>query len=85
MGIYNQAKNIASVAILCSIAGGLIYSFIFLLFKRFILSFFGTDDNTFASTSAYIRWVVTLGAAPSIVGSVLSQIIRSEGASRQAG
>ena len=63
---------------------GLLFSIVCTVFLTPLLGLLGADASTAPVTARYMRWTVCIGAAPSIVGVVMSQMVRSEGAALHA-
>ena len=82
---YDTVKKCSSFCFYCAAASGLIISIVVTLFKSGFLSLLGADEQTAAATAEYLMWTVSFGAAPAILNVVLSNMIRSEGASMNAG
>ncbi len=54
------------------------------VFKEPLLGILGATEETELATSAYMFWTVTLGAVPSILNVLLSNMVRAEGAAFHA-
>lgn len=81
---YDAVKKTAAFGFYCALFFAAIYSLCSFILRDQILNIIGSDVSTDASTGAYIFWTVGIGAAPSILNVVLSNMIRSEGESMHA-
>lgn len=80
-----HAKQVSVFAVYGSIAITLVYSGIILLFQKTLLPFVGVNQESFPFVSKYLLWVVVIGGVPTVLSGVMSQLIRSEGKSKEAG
>lgn len=80
----NFACKISAFGFYCSLAFGLLFSLLCLLFQEPLLNLLGIDSSTRTATYSYLYWTVLWGAAPSILNVVLAYIVRSEGTSLHA-
>lgn len=69
--------------LLSAIALGIIMSIVVLVGMDPILKLLGTDESTYAYTKQYVFWIA-LGATFSIFSGAFSNVIRIEGASKDA-
>lgn len=80
---YNEAKKTSSFCFYGSILIGIISMFLFLIFINGILKISGASANTYSFSKDYLR-IIALGAPFICCQQAMGQIIRSEGASREA-
>lgn len=84
-GDLEQARNAAAFGFWGALLGGLLYSLACTVFRTPLLGVLGADATTVQATTQYMYWVVTWGAAPTILNVVQGQLVRSEGCSVHAG
>lgn len=78
------AQAVSAICFWCSIAVGLCFSLLFLLFARPILTLCGASENTFSFAYAYAEWVIVYGGVFSVLNTLLANLIRAEGSAAQA-
>ncbi len=78
-----KVKETSSFCFYACIAMGFLAMFLFLVFMDPILSVIGTSANTYDFTRTYLV-IIAFGAPFVCLQSALGQIVRSEGASKQA-
>ena len=76
---YETARRTSAFGLYCSLACGLLFSFLYLIFQQPLLSLLGADVSTMDATISYMRWTVAFGAAPSIFNVVAAYLVRAEG------
>ena len=76
---YETARRTSAFGLYCSLACGLLFSFLYLIFQQPLLSLLGADASTLDATISYMRWTVAFGAAPSIFNVVAAYLVRAEG------
>lgn len=81
---YDTVRRTAAYGFYGALIFSLLYSVACTVFRPQLLGLLGADADTARSTSQYLFWTVTLGAAPSILNLVLGNLIRSEGESLHA-
>lgn len=81
---YDTVYRSSAFGFYCSVFCGLMFSLLYTLFSRPLLSVLGASSETFAATAQYLKWTVTFGAAPAILNVVMAYLIRSEGSSLHA-
>lgn len=79
------AKKVSAFCFWVSLFIGLLVSANFLLFPKGILSLLGATTHTLSYTQKYTFWVITIGAAPSLLSMVMSHFVRADGAPKFAG
>lgn len=82
-GEKEKAKKVSAFICYAAIALGIIMSIAVLVGMEPILKLLGTDESTYAYTKQYVFWIA-LGAVFSIFSGAFSNVIRSEGASKDA-
>lgn len=82
---YGKVKQTSAFAVYGSLAVALVFSVSILAFQKPFLSLIGTTEALCKPVSEYIFWVVILGSIPSVFNSVTANLIRAEGASKEAG
>ncbi|MEA4927500.1 MAG: MATE family efflux transporter [Candidatus Limiplasma sp.] len=80
-----KAKYVTSFCIWGALITGAIYGLLFTLFKPALLPFLGAKADTFDFAYQYIFWTTTIGGIPTIMNALLAHLVRTEGASKQAG
>lgn len=83
-GNTEQARNASAFGFWGAVFGGLLYSLVCTVFQAPLLDLLGADASTRQATMEYMYWVVTWGAAPTILNVVQGQLVRSEGAAVHA-
>ena len=81
---YETVKKSAAVSFYCALLFGVVFSVLYTAFRSPLLTVLGADSDTLESTSRYLMWTTTCGAAPAILNVVMGQIVRSEGDSLHA-
>ena len=81
---FDTVARSSSFGFYCSILCGLLFSLLYTVFSRPLLTLLGADTATAAATAEYLKWTVTFGAAPAILNVVMAYMVRSEGASLHA-
>lgn len=82
---YDTVRQSSAFGFYCSALCGLLFAVVYLLAKKPLLALLGTDTQTYAATSAYLKWTVAFGALPAILNVVMAYLVRSEGATLHAG
>ncbi len=87
MGQKNPAAARKSAAF--SIWGGamtsVLYGLVILLFRDRLLPLMGTNEATYPLVYQYILWTTVIGAVPTVMNTLLSHLVRTEGRARSAG
>ena len=78
------AKEIASISFWLGLLSALCFSLFFLLFAQPILTLCGATEATYSFCLRYARWVVVFGGIPTIMNTLLANLVRSEGAAASA-
>lgn len=80
----DRARQIASVSFWGGLASGVLFSLLFLLLERPILTLCGAREETFAVVMAYAKWVVVIGGPWTVLNTLLANLVRAEGSARRA-
>ncbi|MCI8554595.1 MAG: MATE family efflux transporter [Clostridiales bacterium] len=81
---YDTVRNSSAFGFLSSLLCGVLFSLLYTVFSGPFLSLLGANAETFGATAEYLKWTVTLGAAPAILNVVMAYMVRAEGASLHA-
>ena len=81
---YDTARKSAAFGFYGALAFSALYALACHGFETPLLKLLGADTITAEQTSLYMWWTVVLGAVPTIMGMVLSYLVRSEGDSFRA-
>ncbi len=76
---YDTVKKTAAFGFYCTIVAGLLYSACCGLFENQLLKILGAAGESLSTTSKYLFWTVTIGAVPSMLNVVMSNLVRAEG------
>lgn len=79
-----KAKQMASIAFWFGLAGAILFSLVFFLLARPLLFLCGATEETFDIAFAYAKYVVILGGCPTVLNTLLANLIRSEGSAAKA-
>lgn len=80
-----EAKRVSSFSIYSSIAVTAVFSVSMAVFMTPILKLLGASEDTFLFAKQYAVCVIVFGGIPTVLSNVLSNLLRSSGASKQAG
>ena len=78
------AKEVSSISFWLELMAALLFSFFFLLFARPILTLCGAAEATYPFCYDYARWVIVFGGVPTIMNTLLANLVRAEGAAASA-
>lgn len=84
-GERSRAGMVSSFSLYAALLTAVLFSVCFALFPTPLLRLLGADAETMPYARQYIRWVVVLGAAPSLLSMVMSHFVRADGAAKLAG
>ena len=84
-GKEEEAKRVSAFSFYLSIAVTAVFSILMFLFMKPILGLLGASDNTIHYARQYAFCVIVLGGIPTVLSNVMSNLIRSVGASKEAG
>ena len=76
---YDAIKKTSAFGFYCALICALLFSVLCTVFSAPLLNILGADATTIDATYSYMLWTVSLGAAPSILNLVISNMIRAEG------
>ena len=80
-----EAKKVSSFSIYLSIAITAVFSISMAVFMTPILTLLGASEDTFLFAKQYAVCVIVFGGIPTVLSNVFSNLLRSSGASKQAG
>ncbi len=81
---YDTVARSSAFGFYCSLLSGILFSVAFFAFEPWFLDILGTAEENVAATTAYLKWTVVFGAAPSILNVVMAYLVRSEGSTFHA-
>ena len=81
---YETVYRSSAFGFYCSAFSGVVFSLLITVLQSPLLKILGADSVTAHSTSQYLFWTVSLGAAPSILNVVLAYLVRAEGSAIHA-
>lgn len=81
----DEAKKVSAFSMYLSAVIAAVFSAVMLIFMTPILKLLGASSNTFIYARQYAVCVIVLGAVPTVLSNVMSNLLRSVGVSRQAG
>lgn len=86
LGLKNgeAASCISAVSFYGGICCALLYSVLFALFAMPILTLCGAKSDTYSAAMGYARWVIMIGALPTVMNSLLANLTRAEGNANRA-
>ena len=85
IGRQEEASRVSSFSIYFSVCLAALFSVCVAVFLEPLLHLLGAGENTFLYAKQYVLCVIVFGGIPTILANVLSNILRSTGAARQAG
>lgn len=80
---YDKAKKVSSFVFYASVVTGLVCMIIFFIFLENILKLSGASSNTYSFAKDYLL-IVAIGAIFVVCQMSMGQVVRSEGASKEA-
>ena len=80
----NAAQEVSSISFWLGLLSALLFSLFFLLFAKPILTLCGATEATYAFCFDYAKWVIVFGGVPTIMNTLLANLVRSEGAAASA-
>lgn len=84
-GRIEEAKKVSTYSIYLALIVSALFSILTLIFLDPLLSALGASDNTIKFAEQYAICVIVLGAVPTVLSNVLSNLLRSAGISKEAG
>ena len=85
VGDREEASRAAAFCLRYAVVVALAFSALLLGFMRPALRLLGASEHTLEHACTYVRMVLVIGALPTILANVLSNLLRSLGLSREAG
>ena len=79
-----DAKEAASISFWLGLLAAILFSLLFLLLARPLLTLCGATETTYDFCFSYAKWVVVFGGIPTIMNTLLANLVRSEGAAASA-
>ena len=73
---HDTVRRSSAFGFYCALACALLFSLTYTVLKSPVLTILGTDPETAEATAAYLRWTVSLGAAPAILNVVMAYLVR---------
>ena len=80
-----EARRVASFSLRFSALGGLLFALLTAVFMRPLLLALGASEETFAYARQYAFCVIVIGAAPTVLGMTMGNLLRNVGCAKQAG
>lgn len=81
----DEAKKVSAFCLWLSILIAAFFSFGMLTFMHPVLNLLGASENTYTFAKQYAICVIVLGAVPTVLSNVMSNLLRSIGVSKEAG
>ncbi|MCM1494552.1 MAG: MATE family efflux transporter [Bacteroides sp.] len=78
-GQTEEARQTSSICFWMALFSGLCFSILFALLAHPILRISGATEAVYAFAFSYTKWVIILGGLPTILNTMLSNLIRAEG------
>ena len=79
------ARKCAAFSIWGGFGTALAYALVILLFRDRLLPLIGTNETTYPLVYQYLLWTTVIGAVPTVMNTLLSHLVRTEGKARSAG
>lgn len=83
-GDREEARNASSIALWWGAVAGAAFSLLFLILAKPLLAVCGATPQNRSIVYRYILWTLVLGGPFTIVGNILSSLIRAEGDAKRA-
>ncbi|WP_458406996.1 MATE family efflux transporter [Anaerotignum sp.] len=81
---YPDAKEVSAISFWLGLLTAVVFSLLFLLLAKPVLTLCGATEATYAFCFDYAKWVVVFGGVPTIMNTLLANLVRSEGAAASA-
>lgn len=79
-----RAKQLSTVSIWFGLLSGILYSLLFFIFARPILTLCGATDSTYAIVYEYATWIIVIGGPATVLNTLLANLVRAEGSAAAA-
>ena len=83
-GNPEKARNCAAFSMWGALMAALVYGLLITVFKGSLLPLIGVRETTFPLVYQYLFWTTTLGAVPTVMNTLFSHLVRTEGKARSA-
>ena len=83
--IFPKVRETFAVCFWFRLLGAVVYMMIIILFRSRIIYLVGGDENDFQYVSSYMFWTMIAGAIPTVGNVLCGHLVRSIGASKEAG
>ena len=83
--IFPKVRETFAVCFWFGLLGAVVYMMIIILFRSRIIYLVGGDENDFQYVSSYMFWTMIAGAIPTVGNVLCGHLVRSIGASKEAG
>ena len=80
-----KARRVFAFCFWGGMAAALFYMLVMALFGSSVILYIGGDENSYPYIRQYIFWTIIVGAVPTVGNVLCGHLVRSVGASRQAG
>lgn len=84
-GNRKKARETFATCFWFGLLGAVVYMAVIILFRSRIIYLVGGDENDFQYVSSYMLWTMIIGAIPSVGNVLCGHLVRSIGASKEAG
>jgi len=81
----DEARKVSAFSIYFSVIVAALFSVCMFVFMTPVLKLLGASENTFIYAKQYSFCVIVIGAVPTVLSGVMSNLLRSVGAGREAG
>lgn len=78
-GQRKEAKQVAAICFWMAVFSGLCFSLLFAILARPVLKISGASDLVYDYAYEYAKWVIIWGGIPTILNTMLSNLVRAEG------
>lgn len=78
-GQRQEAKQVAAISFWMALFSGLCFSLLFALLAHPILNISGATEEVYDFAVSYTKWVIIWGGVPTILNTMLSNLVRAEG------
>lgn len=85
LGKSDEAKRVSTFSIYTSVVFGIIYALLITIFKEDILWLLGASVNNIEFAREYTKYILCIGALPTILSITFSHLLRSIGHSKESG